>query len=240
MAKINMIMQGKGGVGKTFVSASIAQYLESKGQKPLCIDTDPVNRSFHGYKALHVQPLELMTGKVIDPSKFDTLIEWVTKTTDDVVIDNGASSFVPLSHYLFENGIPGLLKDTGHEFLLHTVITGGEAMNDTVSGFAQLTAQFPDSMFVLWLNPYWGPIEYNGKTFENSDIYKKYVKQIAAIVKIPDWTAATFGKDLREVLQKKLTYNEALAMENLFIMPKQRLKMIQRELFGLIDNAKVI
>ena len=59
MAKIHMILQGEGGVGKSFIAATIAQYKASKGQKPLCIDTDPVNSTFHGYKALGVRRLEM-------------------------------------------------------------------------------------------------------------------------------------------------------------------------------------
>ena len=52
MAKIHMILQGKGGVGKSFIAALLAQYKASKGQPSLCIDTDPVNATFHGYQAL--------------------------------------------------------------------------------------------------------------------------------------------------------------------------------------------
>ena len=46
MAKIHMVLQGKGGVGKSMIAATIAQYKASKGQMPLCIDrigVDAVN-----------------------------------------------------------------------------------------------------------------------------------------------------------------------------------------------------
>ena len=71
MAKIHMLLQGKGGVGKSFIAATLAQYKESKGQKPLCIDTDPVNATFHGYKALDVQRLQIMENDEINPRSFD-------------------------------------------------------------------------------------------------------------------------------------------------------------------------
>jgi anion-transporting ArsA/GET3 family ATPase len=35
MAKIHMVLQGKGGVGKSMIAATIAQYKASKGQTPL-------------------------------------------------------------------------------------------------------------------------------------------------------------------------------------------------------------
>ncbi|KTC83971.1 traL protein [Legionella drozanskii LLAP-1] len=93
-----------------------------------------------------------------------TLIEKIASTTNDVVIDNGASSFVPLSHYLISNQVPALLKDLGHEMVIHTVITGGQALLDTINGFAQLIDQFEnEAQFIVWLNPYWGAIEHDGK-----------------------------------------------------------------------------
>ena len=57
MSKVHMMLQGKGGVGKSFISALVAQYQKAKGQTPLCIDTDPVNGTFHGYEGLNVVKL---------------------------------------------------------------------------------------------------------------------------------------------------------------------------------------
>src|SRR5687768_8709269 len=100
MAKIHFTLQGKGGVGKSMIAAMIAQYKADKGKMPLCIDTDPVNATFEGYKALNVQRLRIMDGDEINSRSFDTLIEMIATAESDVIIDNGASSFVPLSHYL--------------------------------------------------------------------------------------------------------------------------------------------
>ena len=48
MAKIHMILQGKGGVGKSMIAATLAQWKRAHGEAPLCIDTDPVNATFAG------------------------------------------------------------------------------------------------------------------------------------------------------------------------------------------------
>lgn len=50
MAKIHMVLQGKGGVGKSFIASTLAQHKLAKGKKLLCIDTDPVNATFNGFK----------------------------------------------------------------------------------------------------------------------------------------------------------------------------------------------
>ncbi|BCA95201.1 hypothetical protein TUM19329_15620 [Legionella antarctica] len=241
MAKIHITMQGKGGVGKSFITATTAQYKFQKAQSPLCIDTDPINATFHGFKSLNVERLDIMDGDEINPRHFDALVEKIANTQDDVIIDNGASSFVPLSHYLLTNHVPALLKDMGHELIIHTVITGGQALLDTINGFAQLVKQFPEDVrYVVWLNPYWGKIESEGKPFEQMKVYKETKDRIAAIINIPDLKEETFGHDLSNMLQQKMTFNEAIDSPERNIMTRQRLKLIRDQLFDQIDNAMVI
>jgi len=241
MAKIHMILQGKGGVGKSVIAALLAQYKASKGQMALCIDTDPVNATFHGYSALDVQQIGLMEGNEINPRHFDALVEIMAPSERDVIIDNGASSFVPMTHYLISNQIPALLAGMGHELIIHTVVTGGQALLDTINGFQQLAGQFPaEASFVVWLNPYWGPIEHQGKPFEQLKAYHERKSRVAAIVHLPALKEETFGRDLRDMLQARLTFDEALAAASLTIMTRQRLKIVQKQLFSHLDQAAVL
>jgi hypothetical protein len=241
MAKIHILLQGKGGVGKSFAAAVLAQYKASKGGKPLNIDTDPVNSTFHGYRGLDVKRIQLLEGDEINTRNFDALVDLVAGSSEDVIIDNGASSFVPLSHYLISNQVPALLADMGHQLVVHTVVTGGQSLLDTVSGFAQLAGQFPvEALFVVWLNPYWGPVTHEGKGFEHMKAYVANRDRVSAIIQIPELKGETYGRDLSDMLQERLTFDEALAMATLTIMTRQRLKIIKGQLFGQLDNATVL
>ncbi|SDZ10842.1 AAA family ATPase [Nitrosomonas sp. Nm58] len=241
MAKIHMILQGKGGVGKSFIASTLAQHKQAKGKKLLCVDTDPVNATFHGFKKLNVRKINVMSGDEIDPRKFDDLIELISKSESDVIIDNGASTFVPMSHYLISNQIPALLPDMGHELVIHTVITGSQALLDTLTGFANLIESFPiDTLFVVWLNPYWGEIEMDGKRFEEMKTYLDNKSRVSAIIRIPHYKADTFGKDLSEILQSKLTFSEALESKSLPIMVRQRLNIIRKQLFANIESVAAV
>ncbi|PTQ78929.1 AAA family ATPase [Nitrosomonas ureae] len=241
MAKIHMILQGKGGVGKSFIASTLAQHKLAKGKKLICVDTDPVNATFHGFKKLNVRKINVMSGDEIDPRKFDDLIELISKSESDVIIDNGASTFVPMSHYLISNQIPALLPDMGHELVIHTVITGSQALLDTLTGFANLIESFPiDTLFVVWLNPYWGEIEMDGKRFEEMKTYLDNKSRVSAIIRIPNYKADTFGKDLSEILQSKLTFSEALESKSLPIMVRQRLNIIRKQLFTNIENVAAV
>lgn len=242
MSKVHMVLQGKGGVGKSLIAAMIAQYKISKGQTPICVDTDPVNATLNGYKKLSVKKLEILEGDEINSRHFDTLIEMiVANDKNDIIIDNGASSFVPLSHYLITNDVPALLRDMGHELVIHTVVTGGQALIDTLGGFGHLVEQYPsECTFVVWLNPYWGPIEDNGKTFEQMKVYTSNKSRVSAIIKIPDLKEETFGRDLSEMLQAKQTFNEAIEAEGNTIMMRQRLKIVQRQMFDQMATSTVL
>jgi hypothetical protein len=236
-----MVLQGKGGVGKSFIAGLLAQYWMHMGTLPLCIDTDPVNATFHGYKSLAVQRLQIMEGDEINSRRFDDLVELIASCEQDVIIDNGASSFVPLSHYLISNQVPALLSELGHELLVHTVVTGGQALRDTVSGFAQMAAQFPDDVsFVVWLNPYWGAIEHEGKRFQDMKACKDHVGRIAAILEIPALKQETYGQDVSEMLQARRTFEESLGLASLSIMTRQRLKIVRDRLFRQLEEAEAL
>jgi hypothetical protein len=49
------------------------------------------------------------------------------KAKADVVVDNGAASFLPFSRYLVENDIPAVLREHATPMMMHTVVTGDDA-----------------------------------------------------------------------------------------------------------------
>jgi hypothetical protein len=89
-------------------------------------------------------------------------------------------------------------------------------------------------------NPYWGPIEHEGKRFEQMKAYITNKDRISAIVRIPNLKEETFGRDLSDMLQERLTFDEALAMDSRTIMTRQRLTLIKGQLFGQMDAAAVV
>ncbi|OCG28993.1 conjugal transfer protein TraL [Gilliamella sp. HK2] len=237
MAKIHMLLQGKGGVGKSLISSILAQYIQYKHNiLPCCIDTDPVNSTFGGYRSLNVKTLHLLENDEINTRNIDTLIEWIAATNIDAVIDNGAATFVPLAHYIISNQIADLLETMGHKLIVHTVITGGQALVDTINGFAQLVKQFPENIeFVVWLNEFWGKIEAQSKNFEEMKAYKDYKNRVSTIIRIPSVKEETFGKDISEMLKNKQTFKEAIEDKNLSIMSRQRLNIYKDKIFTQLN-----
>lgn len=252
MSHVNLVLQGKGGVGKTLVAAVLAQFVaeqnsHSNHPPPICIDTDPVNATFTGYADLNVKRLDILEADDISSRKFDALIEIIDNADADksgppktIIVDNGASSFVPLSNYLISQDVPKLLTDMGHRVTIHTVITGGQALSDTIAGFNSMAEQYPDPCdFVVWLNPYWGRVEVKGKPFEALKIYADHKTRITGLIKIPDFKKDTFGKDFSDMLKQKATFSETIKDSSLSIMERHRLKQVQQQIFEQIAAINI-
>ena len=228
---VHFTLQGKGGVGKSLVSSLLAQYFQSiEGCTVKCVDTDPVNQTLANYKALNAQHVQLMNGSKINERNFDQLMERLMTEDGVFVVDNGASSFVPLSNYLIENNAISMLQEAGREVFIHSVLTGGQALMDTLAGFKILAEQADTRNMVIWLNEYFGAIEANGKTFTEMKVYTDNADKVRGIVRIPERNQDTFGKDMELMASKKLTFAEVLSGTDFALMAKQRMKTVQRDL----------
>lgn len=236
MKQVHFTLQGKGGVGKSFVSSLITQYLRAKGEPVVAVDTDPVNATLAGYKAFDTQRLELMEGGSLVERNFDALIERVVAEDSNFVIDNGAASFIPLSYYIAENDAINLITQHGKQVVIHTVITGGQAIRDTLAGFASLVEQMPlETRIVVWLNEFFGDIEAEGKTFEEMKVYTNNRDRVHGLIRIARQTGSTFGKDVQLMLDSKLTFDEVAASPNFGLMAKSRLAQVKKAIFEQLD-----
>jgi hypothetical protein len=71
------------------------------------------------------EQLALVVDDAIDVKAADQFIEMLLTDDEDVVIDSGAASFLPLSSHLIDTEIAGLLDAAGRELVIHTIVTGG-------------------------------------------------------------------------------------------------------------------
>ncbi len=241
MAKVNIMLQGKGGVGKSVVSSLLAQKAQSNGKSLDAHDTDPVNATFSNYKGLKVGFVDIVKDGEVDPSLFDKLMEDIINSkSEEIVIDNGASCFLPLSQYIEATGAIEILKEMGHEVFIHTIVTGGQALKDTLAGLDQLCTLLGDSgaKIVVWKNEFWGAIEDQGKSFEEMAVYKKHKKAIHSVVTIPELNPKKLFQDVfSEMLKKKMTFSEARESSEFDVLKKSRLHRIEKQLFEAMDIA---
>lgn len=239
MATVHFIQQGKGGVGKSMIASMLYQVLGHLGKSVIAFDTDPENATLASYKEFSVSRLNIMKGDNIDKRAFDSLFDEIFAMPEEahVVIDNGASSFIALGSYIKENTALTVLQENGHAVYLHTVVTGGQAITETVSGLKKLAINFPETPLIVWLNPYFGEISMDGKPFEEFKVYKDHSSQFSALIKIPEADENTLGRDLAELFAKRMSF-EAGINSSKGIMVRARLKRYWDKVVDLIRQAE--
>jgi hypothetical protein len=239
MTQVHLILQGKGGIGKSVVAYLIAQYLDSVGKPMVAIDIDPVNATLTGYKGLNVKRLQVIKDEAIVERNFDEMMEDILKDENsNYVIDNGASSFVTFTRYLLRNDIIDVLSENGKEVFVHTVIKAGQDLRITVAGFGSIAEQMPENAkIVVWLNEFSGEITHEGKTFEQMKVYQKNKNRVHGIVKVDPQAGTMYGSDMKQMLDAWLTFEEVSKSPDFSIMTKSRLSKVKKSIFDQIERA---
>src|SRR5882762_9383079 len=89
---VHIALQGKGGVGKSLVSAILSQYLSSKGQDVLAIDADPVNQTLSEYQGLAVSCLNLFKRETPSESNLFAALVAVRGTGQEPAVSSEVTS----------------------------------------------------------------------------------------------------------------------------------------------------
>lgn len=233
---VHFILQGKGGIGKSYVTVLLAQYFASLGVEPICFDTDQENTTFAHYKALNVRHIPVMDeSRVVDVKKFDVLMEELLTKDGTFVIDTGANTFSNLLAYIVENDVISLLKENGRTVYVHTIVGGGDTLLDTANGFNSI-ALGVHTPIVLWLNEHFGKMKTDdGKDFSETKVFKNHQDKLSGVVVLHARNPSTFGDDIKRMNMKRLTSAEAMASTEFSVMEKNRIRQVERNLYDQLN-----
>ena len=117
--------------------------------------------------------------------------------------------------------MPAVLSQGGHELVVHTVATGVRRCSIPFSAQPKLVKQLDDARFVVWLNPFWGPVADDGKTFEQMKIYQDIKKRIETSVNLPALTDELLPRDIRGDVRR----GGSLSLEILFHVASRTAKL---------------
>jgi CobQ/CobB/MinD/ParA nucleotide binding domain len=230
---IHIILQGKGGVGKSFVALHLAQYFAYQDLPTATFDSDPASPTLAHYQALRARYVNLMADDDLDMTQFDVLAnEIVGASKCVVVLDTGSSNFLPIVSYLRSNKVLEVLSEMGRHVVIHSVLVGGASARETLAGLVSTAEGLAADGYVAWLNSYFGPVVFDGKQFEETRAFGMIKDKLTGVVRIKQRSSATnvlHQNAMREMLRRHLTYKEALAMPEFSIWDRQRLRDAQRD-----------
>lgn len=248
---VHFIMQGKGGVGKTTVAYMLIQALQNmpdsaeKPVKVVGIDTDPVNQTFASFPSLHATPIDILgEDNEVNPLAFDTIVEAVLNAPDCCfVIDNGATSYLPVFNYLKNNDIVNIFKGMGKTTYLHVPVSGGQAALDTLQELKEMVNTFPDAKIIIWENQHFGKInEPVNVYFRDNTEYAATVKAAKGTVVLEKLDPKTTGFLYEKMTSELKTFADVANDSSEPFMTKQRLKKlfdsIAEQIFTAVSEAK--
>lgn len=243
MPRLHMTLGDKGGIGKSFIAALLAQYYldNMTDAKVVCLDLDPKNRTFSRYTELGVEHLDVQRDGDIDKMKFDLFVNRVMSAGDDaeVIADVGGNIYISLTDYLRVNEVLQLMMMAGVEVILHVPIVGAGDLFPTLKTLDELIPSTPDGAMVsVWINQKNGRVEYEGKQFEESERYADYKSRIRSVTYIPLWRS-DMQTNVAAMLEEAVTFNATLQMGTFDLMGKQRLSMAQRYLYQAMERSGV-
>lgn len=247
---LNIVMQAKGGVGKSVTSFILAQYLrDSLGQENCAfIDTDPANSSFAKYQALDVTYLNATvtnpdTGETkVDAVATNAIFEKIMEITQTVLMDTGSSNYIDMKSYLEVNETLEAFseeEEISRDVIIHVPVNGGSDFAFCVHELGVLFETFKTAKFVIWLNSYGGKLQIDGKEFDELKISKMLSNsgRFLGTVILPQLDQNQ-ADAFRTMMANHLTFEEAKLdpSGNMNILKKRQINKLRERFYKQLDD----
>lgn len=242
---INIVMTGKGGVGKSFVAQVLGQFfLHYKKIETSTSDSDPVNSSTFRVKGLNPEYIEIMENNTILQGNFDQVIQsFIENDKITFVLDTGASTYVPLMQYFHDNDLVDFFSDLERPVFLHTIIMAGQELPDTLNGCKSLCDMVKGTnvKVVAWINELKGTpiVDIKGVATPliDSPFFNQFSDSLGGVVVIKDRKSDAFTSDIKSLTSKNLTLEEAKVSSDFNVMQKTRLNKVFKEVYEQLEEV---
>ena len=220
--RLDLILNGKGGVGKSFFAVNFVQYLKDKDVQYIACDCDNENSTL---KRFHDDVIFL---DLAQPRALDTMFRSLEKT-NLVVVDCRAASTEVFFDYFDEIDLRATLQTLSVALTL-VIPVNQEA--DSIDQLQRIAAKLKNvCSYVLLRNQ----VHSDSFTlYENTVIRKRLLKELGAkeitMSKLQSWL-------VEELSHSNLTITPAVADGHLHLLDRQRLQTWQRKLYAEIEST---
>ncbi|WP_228711882.1 P-loop NTPase family protein [Klebsiella variicola] len=190
-------------------------------------------------KRLSAEVIKIIEDNKIVQSRFDSMFEAILTNPDQTfVVDNGASTFLPLSQYFLDNCVMEMFDDIEQDVYIHTVIVGGQPMSDTLEGFEAISKLVSGSKVkvVAWINEFLGVPMLSGKHILETNFFSKNGANLAGTVVITDRKSDAYDSDIQKMTSLSLTLGEVKESDTFNIMAKSRLNRVFNDIYKQLDD----
>lgn len=234
---VHVIVHPKGGVGKSCIASFIAGYLLDKGADVHCIDSDPLSKTLSSFKRFTMTvPKDMLDSGEVNQRSFDDIVEYVLLRDEKVyIVDIGPSAFLPFMQYIEETDLFDRKQLNRRRVYYHTPIVGSQSQQESINGATYIVSRTSSNVkIILWLNEFMGKIK--AKEFSYEGIVRED-GEFHACIRLAKLNAHTFGGDVRRMLTKYLSFEEALNSNEFSAKAKARLAITRDSLYASIEKA---
>lgn len=225
MKRLDLILNGKGGVGKSFFAVNFVQFLKDKGIAHVAVDSDNENSTL---KRFHPDTrfLDLNNRRELD-GIFGALEE-----SNLVVMDCRAASTDLFIDYFNEIDLPAVLSAIGAAL---TLVMPVNHESDSVDQIQRLADQFGKQCgYVVVRNAAHSD---SFALFESSEVRAqlkdKFGGREIEMSRMQDWLVEALNAE-------NLTISIAARHPNFSLLDRQRLQTWQRKLYSEIESVAVL
>ena len=222
MKRLDLIINGKGGVGKSFFAVNFMQFLKDKGIAHVAIDSDNENSTL---KRFHpdAQFLDLSSRRELD------CIFRALEKANLVVVDCRAASTDLFLDYFAEVDLPTVLPALGVALTL-VMLVNHEL--DSVDQVQRLTDQLgKTSSYVIVRNAAHSD---SFALFESAEVRAQLKSKLAGLEitmpRLQDWLVEALNRE-------NLTITAAAKHSAFSLLDRQRLLSWQRRIYAEIESA---
>jgi hypothetical protein len=222
MKRLDLILNGKGGVGKSFFAVNFVQFLKEKGIAHVAIDSDNENSTL---KRFHpdTQFLDLDNRRELD-GIFNAL-----EKANLVVMDCRAASTDLFIDYFTEIDLPAVLTAMGGAL---TLVMPVNHESDSVDQIQRLTDQFGKQCgYVVVRNAAHSD---SFALFESSEVRAQLKDKLGGreigMSRMQDWLVEALNA-------QNLTITAAVKHPGVSLLDRQRLQTWQRKLYAEIESV---
>ncbi|HEY3762713.1 MAG TPA: hypothetical protein VGN23_13285 [Verrucomicrobiae bacterium] len=221
--QFNAVINGKGGVGKSFFAVNFVQYLKDNGIGHIAVDTDNENSTL---KRFHPEALFL---DIEDPTEIDSVFATLDKT-DLVVMDCRAASTDIFLDYFEEVQIFNLLKEWGASLNLIMPVNHETDSVEQIRNISDRLNQ--NARYVVVKNH---ALSERFGNYERSTTRTRLLGELEAkeivMPKLYDWLVADLN-------QHDLTVSVATKNLAFDFFNRQRLQNWQHKFYGELDSVR--
>jgi len=222
MKRLNLILNGKGGVGKSFFAVNFVQYLKDKAIPHAVFDSDNENSTLTRFHP------EAAFVKLDEPQGPDALFTALEKSSLVVMDCRAASTDALIDHFALIN-LSTVLNTLGATL---TLIMPVNHESDSVDQVQRLTDEFGKKCdYVVVRN---AAHSKRFELFDGSEVRAKitgeFGGQVINMPQLQDWLVVALSS-------QDLTISATVKHPSISLLDRQRLQTWQHELYREIDSA---